>query len=119
MQTFDRIVTYYGTGFDLKFLRTRAVVHNLEFPEWGEVYHTDLYYLIRNKFGLPNNRLATACEVLLGKTNKTMWLWNHWTRAVQGNKKSLDYIYKHNEFDVIDLERLHNKVLGFRKETSI
>ena len=32
MKKFDRIVTYYGTKFDIPFIRTRALHHDIHFP---------------------------------------------------------------------------------------
>ena len=115
LKKFDRVVTYYGTGFDLPFVRTRAAYWEIPFPEIDEIRHTDLYYLIRNKFCLHSNRLENACKVILGRSAKTHLDPNHWIRALQGNKKSLDYIQDHCVKDVQDLEKLHNKTFMYRK----
>ena len=118
LQRFNRVITYYGTGFDLPFTRTRAVVHGVEFPTFGALSHTDVYYMVRNKFCLSRNRLANAEETLLeGKTEKTAWLHEHWLRAVQGNQKSLDYILDHNIKDVEILKKLHERIKMYSKET--
>ena len=39
---FDRIVTYYGSRFDVPFLRARALSTGLDFPNYGTLKHTDL-----------------------------------------------------------------------------
>lgn len=115
MKKFDILVTYYGTGFDLKFIRSRAMFHGIEHPGYGEHLHIDLYYLIRNKFLLTRNSLKVACEFLLGKSDKTMVEWKYWMKAMQGNKEALEYIIEHNRYDVLDLEKLYDKVIPFRK----
>ncbi len=115
IRKFDILVTYYGTRFDIPFIRTRAVHHGMDYPAYGENIHIDLYYLIRNKFQLTRNSLKVACEFLLGDSDKTMVEWKHWMKAMQGNKEALDYIYEHNVYDVLDLEKLYDKVIPFRK----
>ena len=110
---FDRLVTYYGTGFDLPFLRARAVVCGVDFPVYGSIKHTDLYYIVRNKFKLSSRRLENACRVLLGRTQKTRIENAFWRGAVRGDKKSLQYVLDHCQKDVLDLELLYKKVIEF------
>ena len=114
----DRIISYYGTGFDLKFIRTRAVVWGIDFPPIGQIYHSDLYYIIRNRFKLHSNRLENACRVLLGKTKKTHFDPMIWLRALQGQTDAMNYIIDHCRKDVIETERLWNKVNKFANETN-
>lgn len=113
----DLCVTYYGTKFDLPFVRSRSLYHKIDFPQFGELKHTDVYYIIKNKFCLSRSRLETACRTLLGKTDKTHIESVYWLKALQGDKESLDYILDHCRKDVIDLEKLYNKVIGFKKRT--
>jgi uncharacterized protein YprB with RNaseH-like and TPR domain len=110
---FDRIVTFYGTGFDLPFLRARALVCGVKFPAYGSIKHTDLYYLMRNKFKLSSRRLENCCRVLLGETQKTRIRNDYWRGAVRGDKKSLEYVLEHNRYDVIDLEKLYDKSIEY------
>lgn len=115
MLKFDHIVTFYGTRFDMPFVRSRAIYNGLDFPPYGEILHTDIYFTVRNKFKLNSNRLKTACAFLLGNTNKTEINFLHWIHAMQGRKDSLEYIFEHNKYDVIDLERLYKKIIPFKK----
>ena len=110
---FDVIYTYNGTRFDFPFVRTRAVINNLDFPMFGSIKHKDIYYIIKNKFRLHRKSLEVACEILLGETNKTHWMGDHWIGAVQGKKESLQYIDEHCENDVYDLKRLTELVLDY------
>lgn len=118
LDKFDKVVTYYGTGFDLPYIRSRAVYHGILFPEYGQLAHDDLYYIIRNKFKLTRNSLKVACEYLLGETDKTVVEWIHWMRAMQGHKKSLDYIWEHNVYDVLDTEKLWERVINFKQPSN-
>lgn len=113
--TFDRVITYYGTGFDLPFLRARALIVGVEFPTYGSLKHKDLYYTVKSKFKLSSRRLENACRQLLGATDKTRIEAKYWRDGVRGDAESLKYIYEHNTYDVLDLEKLYNKVVDFSK----
>jgi uncharacterized protein YprB with RNaseH-like and TPR domain len=114
---FDRIVTYYGSRFDVPFLRARALSTGLDFPNYGSQKHTDLYFIIRGRVALSSKRLENACRVLLGTTNKTRIDSKYWRAGVRGDQKSLAYILDHNKKDVIDLELLYKKMIHFSKPT--
>ena len=103
MKRFDRLVTWYGVGFDMKFTRTRAVICDVPFPTYSELKHTDLYFLVRNRFKLTSNRLENACRALLGSTDKTHIEPHIWRMAGRGDVESINYVLEHNEYDVLDL----------------
>lgn len=119
LSRFDRIVGFYSTKFDLPFVRTRAAICGVPFPEFGELKHTDIYYVVRNKFRLSSNRLENACRYLLGKTQKTRINPKFWRMAAKGDQPSLRYVLDHCEKDVIDLELLYNKVISYRKVSDL
>jgi len=107
-------VTYYGTGFDLPFIRAKAVHYGLDFPAYGTYYHHDLYYTIRNKFHLSRNSLDNACDYF-GISGKTPIERRDWRMAKYGNTKALKKVIDHNVADVEILEALHDKIMPFRK----
>lgn len=113
IQNFDKIVTYYGTRFDVPYIRTRCLINRLDFPEYGQLFHKDIYYIIRNKFKLNRSRQELACRMLLGETEKTHFGLDYWIRAAAGDKKALDYILDHCKRDVRDLNKLTNRVVNF------
>lgn len=113
MRKFDRLVTYYGARFDIPFIRTRAHISKLKFPEPGSIKHTDLWFHVRGKFRLSSNRLENANRVLVGKTDKTRVESKHWRRGQRGDQDSLAYILDHNKKDVIDLEKLWKDLVPY------
>ena len=115
LQEFDKVVTFYGARFDLPFLRTRAMVCGVEFPNYGALNHKDLWFTVRGKFKLSSNRLENACRVLLGKSDKTRINPRAWHGAIRGDEESLEYVLEHNIYDVLDLERLYMKVIDFSR----
>ncbi len=112
IQKYTIVYTYYGSRFDVPFLRTRALMHEIEFPALGETQHRDLYYLVRSKMKLNRNSLENATGAL-GIEGKTHINWKFWIRAMTGDKQALDYILEHNKYDVIILEKLHEKLAKF------
>ena len=62
LKNYDTIITYYGTGFDIPFMRTRCLAHGLEFPKYRELSHHDLYYDVRSKLQLNRSSLKNATE---------------------------------------------------------
>lgn len=117
MKKFDLIITYYGTKFDLPFIRSRALYWGLEFPEYGHITHKDCYYMVRNKLCIHRNRLEDACQ-LIGITGKTHLNGVYWVKALTGDKKSLEYILEHNKADVQILEKLHIKLKEYVKDSN-
>jgi len=73
---------------------------------------------VKAKFKLSSSRLENACRVLLGKTNKTRIDSKNWAGAQRGDPQALEYVLKHNKFDVIDLEKLYHKVEGYGKPSA-
>ena len=116
LKEYKILVTYYGTGFDIPFIRTRALIHNLEFPAYGEIYTFDLYYVVKSKLKLTRNSLDKACETL-GIKGKTHVDTKIWQLAALGDENSIKKVLTHNRYDVIILEKLHNRLVFARKWT--
>lgn len=108
------IVGYYTTVFDIPFIRTKALRHNIDFPEYGQIFHWDIYYTVKSKLNLSRKSLENVCDYLnLGeKYSPSKELWR---RAKYGDPKALEEIVQHNIVDVELLEKLHNKLEPFAK----
>jgi len=113
MRKFDVLYTYYGTGFDMPMIRTRALDWGLEFPAYGEIQHVDLYYLVKSKLQLHSNRLASVASLLhveeKSPLEPTIW------KTAMVNPHSMSYIVQHNKQDVVVLEEVHKKLETFMK----
>jgi uncharacterized protein YprB with RNaseH-like and TPR domain len=115
IKKFTRVVTYYGTRFDMPFLRSRCLKHGLPFPEYQDLYHTDVFYMVRNKLLLYRNRLENACDFfdIPCKAHRlNPYIWN---RASAGDEESLAYIWEHNQEDVLSLAELYARLERFSK----
>jgi uncharacterized protein YprB with RNaseH-like and TPR domain len=118
LSKYDHVITYYGDRFDWPYLRARAVHQKIDFPMYGEISTTDLYFVIRSKFKITRKSLDNACRFLLGVDEKTRVDGKSWIKAVQGNTEALDYIWEHNAIDVDLTSRLYDEVIKFKKKIS-
>ncbi len=121
MWKFNRLAGHYSSRFDFPFLRTRALIHGLEFPGHGEIVQTDVWRLARNSLCLHSNKQAVVAETLLGRTQKTRLDANHWACALMSNDKgdaARKYILDHNRKDVKDLEKNYQKLVGFSPKSN-
>jgi len=112
LKRFKRVYTYYGTGFDLPFLRTRALEMKIDFPVFGSIQHQDVYYLVRNKLKLCRNRLENVTR-LLGIDDKDHVELKIWRKAAIGDVEALKYVYNHNIIDVEILEKAFEEIKTF------
>lgn len=104
IRKFDRITTYYGSRFDLKFIRTRAEYWGLDFPAYRDLWQTDLYDIAKQKLLLHSTRLEHVCK-LMGIPAKDHKLDpDIWQKAQLGHTESLEWIFTHCCEDVISLE---------------
>lgn len=117
LNKFDIIYTYYGTGFDIPFMRSRCLHWELEFPEFGTIQHKDVYYITKRLLKLHRYSLASATR-FLGIEGKNHVLGKKWMLARLGNKAALKYVMYHNVIDCDILERLHDKLTNYHKHTT-
>lgn len=114
LNTFNIIVTYYGTGFDLPFARSKALYYNLDFPPYQSMYHFDLFYPVKSKLLLSRNSLDSVCDYL-GIEGKTPLKKETWRKAKYGDPEAIKEVLEHNIGDVVILEELHDRIAPFQK----
>lgn len=98
------IITHYGTGFDIPYLRTKMTKYGL--PPLPPAFAVDSYQIAKKNFQVGSRRLASLSSYFdLGeKSNVDGQLWVD--AAYNGSKKAMDEIVEHNIQDCIILERL-------------
>ena len=119
VKNFHRVVTYYGSRFDLPFLRSRCIKFELPFPEYQDLYQTDCYYMVRNKLQLHRNRLENACQFFNVPAKGHRLDPDVWCKALAGDSDSLAYIWEHNKEDVLSLEQVHVRLENFAKNGKV
>jgi uncharacterized protein YprB with RNaseH-like and TPR domain len=114
LRKYNVIYTYYGTKFDIPFVRSRALYHKLDFPIFGVVQHKDVYYMVKRLLKLHSSRLESATK-FLGIPGKDHVEGDIWMRARLGDPKALAYVLRHNRKDTTTLEKLHKRLQPFDK----
>lgn len=113
---FDRLIGHYSTYFDIPFLRTRALIHGIKFPQHGTKYHTDVWKMAKHSLCLHSNRQDVIAESLYGKTCKTRISHPAWRKAMMGDAKSAAEVLDHCRKDVMDLKKNYTTLLPYCSE---
>lgn len=114
MMNYDIVVTYFGTKFDIPFIRSRCLYWMLPFPKSGELFHKDAFYMVRRLLKLHSNRLEVATK-FLGISGKNHVEGDIWMKARLGDKAALRYVLRHNKLDCSTLEKLHKRLEAYDK----
>lgn len=104
IKKYDRVITWYGSRFDIPYLRSRAIYHQIEFPSYRALLHTDLYYVARSKLAIHSNRLASVCQFFGIKAKSHPMTPELWVRAGAGEKEALETVLKHCKEDTISTD---------------
>lgn len=110
----DIVIAHNGVGFDMAFLRTRAIMHKLPVVHPRKI--VDPVLLARRTFRFHSNRLDAIAQMLGCDFQKTPLAPKYWIKAMgDGDKESLDYIMEHNIADVFVLEEVARTVMPYIK----
>lgn len=104
----DLIVTYFGKGFDWKYITAKLLEHGL--PPLPNIPHIDLFYTVKNNMALSRKSLDNVARFLDLENQKSPVTGKMWKQAQIGNKNAIKYVIKHCKFDVLVLEELYLKL---------
>lgn len=117
----DMTVTYFGSGFDIKFLQAKVMEHGLQIPP--KVPMVDLFYTVKSNLALSRKSLQNVGYYLNLSAEKTPVEGKIWKQAACGKRSALKYIVDHCRADVLLLEeayqalrplvRTHPRVAGY------
>jgi len=105
----DIWLTWYGQRFDIPFVNSRLLYHNLPLLPANHP-HIDGWKTSRNHLKLGNNRLNTVQSFLRLPDEKTHIKPDLWIKAIAGNRKALKYIEDHCKADVVVLEQAYERL---------
>jgi uncharacterized protein YprB with RNaseH-like and TPR domain len=107
--TADVWLYHFGMYYDLPFINTRLLYHNLPIlpPNFSAI---DTWKISRNRLKLRNNRLITISEFMGTEDEKNAIKPEQWIRALGGHSPSMDYIVEHCRRDVLVLEEVYNRL---------
>ncbi len=117
LEDYDKIITHFGSMFDLKFIRTRAVICDVDFPPYGVLYQADTCKILWNKFKLRRNNLGAACRSLVGKSRKDFLSLAIKHGCLRGEEWAIMDSVKHCRKDVMDTRDLYNKIYSYVKNS--
>lgn len=107
----DMIVAHNGDNFDLKWIKTRALIHGLkmliDYPQF------DTLKVARKKFNFQSNKLDYISKVLghAGKISTNIDLWKK--IILKDDKKALQEMLTYCDEDVIQLEHVFKVLQGW------
>lgn len=114
----DLVVYHNGDKFDLPWVNTRLLYHDL--PRLDPVPSEDTLKLIRPKFNFPSNRLdAVGAYLGVGRKLRTGGI-DLWKDVVFGkDQEALEFMAEYCDQDVLLLEEVHKKIVPHtnRKES--
>jgi hypothetical protein len=107
MNQADEIIAHYGDGFDVPWIRTRALYHGIITGVWKTV---DTKAWASRNFFLPSNKLDAIAKYLdIGTKIRTDYdLWREIT--FNDCQKSLGKMVKYNKHDVELLEQVWERM---------
>ena len=104
----DMVVAHYGTRFDIRFLNSRCLFHNIE--TYPPVAFIDTWRIAKYKLNIHSNRLDSIIDFLDIEEKKTPLSGRTWIKARAGDKKALKYVIDHCVCDVLALEAVYKKL---------
>ncbi len=117
----DMVVSYFGKGFDCKYLNAKLLEYDL--GVLPNTPHVDLFYTVKANLALSRKSLQNVAYHLNLSNEKTPVEGKIWKRAATGHGPSVKYIVDHCRADVLILEeaylrlrplvRLHPRVRGY------
>lgn len=116
ISNFDRLVLHYGCGFDIPFIRTRAVICGIPFPHHGLYVMSDTWVMLKKKFKLSKNSLENGCRKLVGVTLKDHLSMSIKHGALRGEQWAINDMLVHCRKDVLDTEKLYNLINLYSKK---
>lgn len=105
----DCWLTHFGTYYDINFVNSRLLYHNLPVLPAGFA-HIDTWKTAKARLRLRNNRLATISEFIGTEDEKNAIKPEQWLRALGGHRRSMDYIIEHCRRDVLVLEQVYERL---------
>lgn len=110
MDSADEIIAHYGNGFDIPWIRTRALYHGIITGIWKTV---DTHAWAKKLFLLPTNKLNDIA-LYLGLGSKLHTEYDLWRLITfRDDKAALDRMVEYNKHDVELLEQVWEKMQAY------
>lgn len=109
----DTVIHYNGSKFDIPTLNKEFLLHGMTPP--SPVKEIDLLRTARQRFKFPSNKLDYVAQAL-GVGEKVKHIGHElWVRCMNNDPEAWAMMKKYNKHDVVILEHVYNKMLGWIK----
>jgi uncharacterized protein YprB with RNaseH-like and TPR domain len=109
----DEIVTWFGSGFDIPFLMTRALYHNMDLGELAEIPMLDLCKWSQANLSMSSHSLEAVARffgISAGKEFHGTDILTLFRLVERGDVDSRRLIVEHCKEDVVVLKRIHDRL---------
>jgi predicted PolB exonuclease-like 3'-5' exonuclease len=107
-KTADALIGHNGDRFDVKWVKTRALIHGLE--PLNNVVTVDTLKLARGNFNFNSNRLDYLGKMLVNDRKVDTGGFGLWVAIMNGDQAALRKMGKYCDQDVVLLEKVFNKI---------
>jgi uncharacterized protein YprB with RNaseH-like and TPR domain len=109
----DLIINWFGSGFDLPYILSRAVISGVELRELRDIPSLDLCRFCQNNLSLTRYSLAEVAKtlgILKDEKINSKDMSSLYISAVRGDKNAKDNIIKHCLDDLNALKKIFEKL---------
>ncbi len=113
LKDYELIVTWYGSGFDIPFLSTRAIVHNVDLTKLTELQMLDLCEWSRASLLLSSYKLTSVARFLKVSMPTNFHggdVLTLFKLVERGDLEARKLIVDHCKEDLTLLKRVHEKL---------
>jgi len=113
LATADEVIAHNGDRFDIKWLRTRCLIHRIPFPTY--VKSLDTLRKVKSMFNFNSNKLDYIAQVL-GFGNKIPTGIQLWDRIIlDKDPKAMEKMLEYCDHDVVLLEDVYQTIQSYIK----
>ncbi|MEW6593036.1 MAG: ribonuclease H-like domain-containing protein [Candidatus Hadarchaeota archaeon] len=113
LKSCDEMVTWFGSGFDIPFLITRAIYHNIDMSELAEIPMLDLCKWSQANLSMSSHSLEAVARffgISEGKEFRGTDILTLFRLVERGDFESRKLIVDHCREDVVVLKRIHDRL---------
>jgi len=109
MNKADEIIAHNGDKFDMKWVRARALAHNIPMLPYYKTI--DTYKVVKRLCALPSYSLANVCKYYNLEAKKDAGGFDTWYRIqVHKDRDALDHLLYYGDGDILSLKALFYKL---------
>lgn len=109
----DIIITWFGSGFDMPYILSRAVINEVDLSESMQIPSLDLCRFCQEHFSLAKYSLPEVAKSLgIPKNTEINWkdMLTFYIKATSGDKKAKEIIINHCKDDLNVLKKIYEKL---------